>query len=366
MTSFPKKTLKRSLAFAACALITLMCLTGCDLAGTAAAASSAAPSFSSAPAYTAAAKRTPEPEKTESSSFGVSASPTPSASSNTENTETTETTEADLTLLKYSGKPYAVVNGGIPSFSQTGAASWERYGELDRLGRCTAAEACIGRDIMPTLTRGPIGQIKPTGWQTAKYDFVDGKYLYNRCHLIGFQLTGENANERNLITGTRYLNTKGMLPFENMVADYIKDTGHHVMYRCTPVFAGNESVARGVHLEAYSVEDKGDGICFNVFIFNVQPGVKIDYLTGESSLENESTAPTPTQRPSSAPKPTPKPSPSSTAQAQSYVLNTKTKVFHYASCRHVSSIKDANRKNFTGSRGALINDGFKPCGSCHP
>ena len=262
MTSFPKKTLERSLAFAACALITLMCLTGCDLAGTAAAASSAAPSFSSVPSYTAAANRTPEPEKTESPSFGVSASPTPSASSNTENTETTE---ADLTLLKYSGKPYAVVNGGIPSFSQTGTASWERYGELDRLGRCTAAEACIGRDIMPALTRGPIGQIKPTGWQTAKYDFVDGKYLYNRCHLIGFQLTGENANERNLITGTRYLNTKGMLPFENMVADYIKDTGNHVMYRCTPVFAGNELVARGVHLEAYSVEDKGDGHMLQCF-----------------------------------------------------------------------------------------------------
>ena len=219
---------------------------------------------------------------------------------------------------------------------------------------------------MPTLTRGPIGQIKPTGWHTAKYDFVDGKYLYNRCHLIGFQLTGENANERNLITGTRYLNTKGMLPFENMVADYIKDTGNHVMYRCTPVFAGNELVARGVQLEAYSVEDKGDGICFNVFIFNVQPGVKIDYLTGESSLEDESTTPTPTPKPSSAPKPTPKPSPSSTAQAQSYVLNTKTHVFHYASCRHVSSIKDANRKNFTGSRDALISNGFKPCGSCHP
>lgn len=358
MTFFPKKTLKRSLAFAACALIAaLVCLTGCYFAGT---APSAAPSFSSAASYTADASRTPEPYITESPSSGGSAAPAASASSNTENTE------ADLALLKYSGKPYAVVNGGIPSFSQTGTASWERYGELDRLGRCTAAEACIGRDIMPTLTRGPIGQIKPTGWQTAKYDFVDGKYLYNRCHLIGFQLTGENANERNLITGTRYLNTKGMLPFENMVADYIKDTGNHVMYRCTPVFAGNELVARGVHLEAYSVEDKGDGICFNVFIFNVQPGVKIDYLTGESSLEDESTAPTPTPKPSSAPKPTPKPSPSSTAQAQSYVLNTKTHFFHYASCRHVSSIKDANRKNFTGSRDALISDGFKPCGSCHP
>lgn len=358
MTFFPKKALKRSLAFAACALIAaLVCLTGCYFTGT---APSAAPSFSAAASYTAAANRTPEPYITESPSSGDSAAPTPSAFSSTENTE------ADLALLKYSGKLYAVVNGGIPSFSQTGAASWERYGELDRLGRCTAAEACIGRDIMPTLTRGPIGQIKPTGWHTAKYDFVDGKYLYNRCHLIGFQLTGENANERNLITGTRYLNTKGMLPFENMVADYIKDTGNHVMYRCTPVFAGNELVARGVHLEAYSVEDKGDGICFNVFIFNVQPGVKIDYLTGESSLEDENTAPTPTPKPSVTPKPTPKPSPSSTAQAQSYVLNTKTHVFHYASCRHVSSIKDANRKNFTGSRDALISDGFKPCGSCHP
>lgn len=357
MTFFPKKTLKRSLAFAACALIAaLVCLTGCYFTGT---APSAAPSFSAAASYTADASRTPEPYITESPSSGGSAAPAASASSNTENTE------ADLALLKYSGKPYAVVNGGIPSFSQTGTASWERYGELDRLGRCTAAEACIGRDIMPTLTRGPIGQIKPTGWHTAKYDFVDGKYLYNRCHLIGFQLTGENANERNLITGTRYLNTKGMLPFENMVADYIKDTGNHVMYRCTPVFAGNELVARGVHLEAYSVEDKGDGICFNVFIFNVQPGVKIDYLTGESSLEGESTT-TPTPKPSVTPKPTPKPSPSSTAQAQSYVLNTKTHVFHYASCRHVSSIKDANRKNFTGSRDALISDGFKPCGSCHP
>ena len=256
MNSFPKKALKRSIAFAAGALITaLMCLTGCYFTDTA--APSAAPSFSSAPSYTADASRTPEPYITESPSSGGSAAPTPSPSSNTKNTET------DLTLVKYSGKPYAVVNGGIPSFSQTGTSSWERYGELDRLGRCTAAEACIGRDIMPTLTRGPIGQVKPTGWHTAKYDFVDGKYL---------------------ITGTRYLNTKGMLPFENMVADYIKDTGNHVMYRCTPVFAGDELVARGVQLEAYSVEDNGDGICFNVFIFNVQPGVKIDYLTGESSL----------------------------------------------------------------------------------
>lgn len=271
-------------------------------------------------------------------------------------------------IPSYTGSPYTQINDNVPDFPLDDymTEAFETYSDLDELGRCGVAYANVCQELMPTQKRGKIGQVKPSGWQTAKYDSVDGKYLYNRCHLIGFQLTGENANERNLITGTRYLNTKGMLPFENMVADYIKDTGNHVMYRCTPVFAGNELVARGVHLEAYSVEDKGDGICFNVFIFNVQPGVKIDYLTGESSLEDESTAPTPTPKPSVTPKPTPKPSPSSTAQAQSYVLNTKTHVFHYASCRHVSSIKDANRKNFTGSRDALISDGFKPCGSCHP
>ena len=340
MTFFPKKALKRSLAFAACALIAaLVCLTGCYFTGT---ALSAAPSFSSAPAYTAAAKRTPEPEKTESSSFGVSASPTPSASSSTENTETTE---ADLTLLKYSGKPYAVVNGGIPSFSQTDTASWERYGELDRLGRCTAAEACIGRDIMPTLTRGPIGQIKPTGWHTAKYDFVDGKYLYNRCHLIGFQLTGENANERNLITGTRYLNTKGMLPFENMVADYVKETGNHVLYRVTPIFTGDDLVADGVEMEALSMEDDGEGISFHIFAYNNQPGISINYATGDSTLSESSGTMT---------------------DQQEYVMNTSSMKFHLPSCSSVSSIKDENKATYQGPREDLIAEGYEPCGRCNP
>ena len=148
-------------------------------------------------------------------------------------------------------------------------------------------EASVGQDIMPTEERGSIGQVKPTGWQTVKYDNVDGKYLYNRCHLIGFQLTGENANEKNLITGTRYMNVDGMLPFENMVADYVKETGNHVVYRVTPIYEGDNLVASGVQMEAKSVEDDGEGICFNVYVYNVQPGIDIDYATGNSQLADE-------------------------------------------------------------------------------
>ena len=184
----------------------------------------------------------------------------------------------------FSGSPYVEINGNVPYFTDADLTtnSYESYAELDALGRCGAAVSCIGRDLMPTEDRGSIGQVKPSGWQTVKYDFVDGKYLYNRCHLIGFQLTGENANKANLITGTRYLNVDGMLPFENMVADYIKETNHHVLYRVTPVFHGEELVARGVLLEALSVEDQGEGISFCVYVYNNQPGVEIDYLTGES------------------------------------------------------------------------------------
>lgn len=187
----------------------------------------------------------------------------------------------------YSGKAYAVINNNNPAFdeSQLTTEYFESYDILDSYGRCGKAFACLGKETMPTEERGAIGSVKPSGWHTVKYDCVDGKYLYNRCHLIGFQLSGENANKRNLITGTRYMNTQGMLPFENMVSDYIEETGNHVMYRVTPVFVGDELVARGVQMEAYSVEDEGDGICFNVFCFNVQPGVVIDYATGESELE---------------------------------------------------------------------------------
>ena len=170
-----------------------------------------------------------------------------------------------------------VIIGGKTAAGRNG-----NLGEQDALGRCQSAWANIGQDLMPTGERGKIGHIKPTGWHTVKYDSVDGKYLYNRCHLIGFQLTAENANEKNLITGTRYMNVEGMLPFENMVADYIKETGFHVLYRVTPVFEGDDLLAKGVQMEAYSVEDQGEGICFHVFVYNVQPGIFIDYATGES------------------------------------------------------------------------------------
>ena len=184
----------------------------------------------------------------------------------------------------YSGSAYVAVNGNQPFFTQEDytTASYETYSPLDSLGRCGPAMANVGRDLMPTEERGAIGSVKPTGWQTAKYDFVDGKYLYNRCHLIGYQLTAENANKQNLITGTRYLNVTGMLPFENMVADYVKETNNHVLYRVTPMFDGDDLVAKGVLMEAWSVEDEGDGICFNVYCYNVQPGVTIDYATGDN------------------------------------------------------------------------------------
>lgn len=188
---------------------------------------------------------------------------------------------------EYSGQPYVIINDNEPYFDKDNLTtqSFEKYSSLDSLGRCGVAYANIGEETMPTEKRGNIGMIKPSGWQIKKYDFIDGKYLYNRCHLIGYQLSGENANEKNLITGTRYMNTEGMLPFENLVADYVQETGNHVLYRVTPVFEGNHLVADGVLMEAMSVEDQGLDLEFNVFVYNVQPGVKIDYATGNSQLE---------------------------------------------------------------------------------
>ena len=202
-----------------------------------------------------------------------------------------ETTDASIE--NYAGEAYSVLNDNVPTFTADELVldSYEQYSPLDSLGRCGTAMANIGIDLMPTEDRGSIGQVKPTGWQTVKYDIVDGKYLYNRCHLIGFQLTGENANKENLITGTRYMNVEGMLPFENMVADYVKETENHVLYRVTPVFAGDHLVADGVQIEALSVEDDGQGICFNVFVYNVQPGITIDYATGNSSLTQQAEEP---------------------------------------------------------------------------
>ena len=186
----------------------------------------------------------------------------------------------------FSGEAYVAVNGNVPFFleEEYTTESYEYYSELDDLGRCGMTMACVGLDIMPTEERGSIGSVKPSGWQSVKYDIVDGKYLYNRCHLIGFQLAGENANKRNLITGTRFQNIEGMLPFEDMVADYVKETENHVLYRVTPIFNGDDLVAEGVLLEGWSVEDSGEGICFCVYAYNAQPGIVIDYATGDSRL----------------------------------------------------------------------------------
>lgn len=191
-------------------------------------------------------------------------------------------------IPEYEGEPYVEIDSNEPDFTEEELTtqSFETYSDLDELGRCGGAEASIGKDLMPTEKRGSIGQVKPSGWHTVKYDNVDGKYLYNRCHLIGYQLTAENANEENLITGTRYMNVDGMLPFENMVADYVKETGNHVMYRVTPVYQGDDLVASGVHMEAMSVEDQGEDISFNVYAYNVQPGIEIDYSDGESSISS--------------------------------------------------------------------------------
>ena len=245
-------------------------------------------------------------------------------------------------------KPYVVVNDNKPYFDEKSYTinSYEEYGKLDNKGRCTYAMACIGKDLMPTEERGSIGSVKPTGWQISKYDFIDGAYLYNRCHLIGYQLTAENANKSNLITGTRYMNVQGMLPFEDMVADYIKETENHVLYRVTPIFLDNELVARGVLMEAVSIEDDGEGICFNVFCYNVQPKVHIDYTNGENNSEEESSK--------------------EAYENASYILNTSSKKFHKVDCPSVDNIVSDNKKSYKGSREELILDGYAPCGNCKP
>ena len=260
-----------------------------------------------------------------------------------------KTGSSSLTSVpEFSGEPYVAVNGNVPYFTEDEITdqSFEEYAELDSLGRCGPAVASVGRDLMPTEERQSIGSVKPSGWQTVKYDCVDGKYLYNRCHLIGFQLSGENANRKNLITGTRYLNIEGMLPFENMTADYVKETGNHVMYRVTPVFQGNNLVADGVLMEGWSVEDEGEGICFCVFAYNAQPGIVIDYATGES-FEDDQTGP-------------------ADSDEMEYVINTSSGTFHTPDCPSVDKMKEKNKEYFTGSREELIAEGYTPCSRCKP
>lgn len=250
----------------------------------------------------------------------------------------------------YSGEPYITIDDNIPSFedSELTTDSFEDYAALDELGRCGTAYACIGTDLMPTEERESISSVTPTGWVNNEYDSVDGGYLYNRCHLIGFQLSGENANERNLITGTRYLNIEGMLPFENMVADYVKETGNHVMYRVTPVFEGDNLLASGVELEALSVEDQGEGISFHVYSYNVQPGIEIDYATGENWASTDAKEP------------------SEDVVEGTYILNTNSRKFHLPSCSSVGTMSEKNKEEYTGSREKLIEEGYEPCKNCNP
>ena len=260
-------------------------------------------------------------------------------------------TQSSITLDSipaYDGSPWVELNQNTPNFDPDALTqeAFEEYGPLDSLGRCTTAWANVCRELMPTEDRESISSVTPTGWINREYD---GEYLYNRCHLIGFQLTGENANEQNLITGTRYLNVEGMLPFENMVADYVKETGNHVLYRVTPIFDGDNLVASGVEMEAQSVEDQGEGICFHVYCYNVQPGVTIDYATGESWPEG-----------------TEQPDAGQSGAGQHYVLNTSSMKFHLPDCPGVSNMSEQNKQEYTGSREELIARGYSPCGTCDP
>jgi DNA-entry nuclease len=246
----------------------------------------------------------------------------------------------------YNGDLYVTVNNNEPDFKEEelNAEPYEFYSELDRFGRCGYAMACLSKELMPTDERTGIGHIKPSGWQSVQYDFIDGKYLYNRSHLIGFQLAGENDNEKNLITGTRYFNATGMLAFENMVADYIKETGNRVLYRVTPEYTDSDLVAYAVRMEAKSIEDNGEGICFHVLVYNVQPGVIIDYKTGESKVDEEYF----------------------NKDAESFVLNTNSKRFHKPTCSDAASMKAENRQEVFTARELLTAQGYKPCGSCDP
>ncbi|MEY8320536.1 DNA/RNA non-specific endonuclease [Lachnospiraceae bacterium 46-61] len=254
-------------------------------------------------------------------------------------------------IPEYSGEPYIVLNNNEPNFDEEyfTTESFETYSDLDSLGRCGVAFANVGKDIMPTEERGSISQVKPTAWHSVKYDCVDGKHLYNRCHLIGFQLTGENANEKNLITGTRYLNVVGMLPFENMVADYVKETNNHVLYRVTPIFEGDNLLAKGVQIEAESVEDNGEDILFNVFCYNNQPGIVLDYKTGESKQATAEDGDF-----------------SLNDDTVKYILNTNSKKFHESDCSSVSTMKKDSKQEFEGTRKQLEAQGYTPCGICKP
>lgn len=287
-------------------------------------------------------------------------------------TSSTQVSEYDTVaeVPEYSGEPYVEINENQPDFSEEEltTAAYEEYSELDELGRCGEAKACVGEELMPTEERESISEVKPTGWKNETYDTVDGGYLYNRCHLIGYQLSGENANEENLITGTRYMNTEGMLPFEDMVADYVHETENHVMYRVTPVFVGDDLVASGVQMEAESVEDDGAGICFNVYVYNVQPDITIDYATGDNwETTEEEKAEQKEQAADSAKKQTDSTgADTDVSEEQTYIINKNTHKFHLPDCSGAADIKEKNREEFHGTREDVTAQGYEPCGRCDP
>ena len=258
----------------------------------------------------------------------------------------------------YDGRAYVAVNNNEPFFTDSDmtTTAFDNYSDLDSLGRCGVAYANICKDIMPTEERGKIGMIKPSGWHTVKYDVIKDRYLYNRCHLIGYQLAGENANPKNLITGTRYLNVEGMLPFENLVADYVNNTGNHVLYRVTPMFSGSNLVANGVLIEAKSVEDNGGGILFNVYCYNVQPGVGINYENGDSWLDGTTGSASSGSDSSAAEN-----SAADSSNSETMVHITATgKKYHRAGCR---TLKKSDTEVTLDEAKSM---GLSPCGICNP
>ena len=279
---------------------------------------------------------------------------------------------------QYSDEAYVEINGNEPFFkkSELTTTAFEQYSELDALGRCGVAYACIGIETMPTKEREDIASVTPTGWEyngisnNNTYDFIENEYVYNRCHLIAHRLAGEDANEKNLITGTRYMNIEGMLPFESQVSEYVKNTENHVLYRVTPIFDGLNYVASGVLMEAYSVEDSGRGVCFCIYAYNVQPGVTIDYFSGINVQSGEKLPEIepPSQSPST---PEPDDGVANTPHANDgvimdYVLNTNSKKFHIPGKTCSNRIGENNREEYHGTRNELIANGYSPCGTCKP
>lgn len=329
-------------------------------------------------------------------------------------------TEDGFAIPVYNGDEFVPINNNVPDFTEEeiGTEEFYEFSELDQLGRAGCAWGCIGPSMLATEERGSIGMIRPSGWHTVKYDFVDGLYLYNRCHLIAFSLCGVNADERNLITGTRYLNIEGMLGIENRVYWYVKDTGNHVLYRVTPRYIGNDLLAVGVQMEAYSVEDRGERLSLNMFCFNVQPGVLIDYKTGDNRLDpnyetsrsisaesdpeisvnevgqgandsgesgsdkqvsargqeeksfdtKDTSSKTETKEGNAveSDKQNEENEPYVPDEKVTYIINTNSGRFHLPECQSVQDMKEKNRKEFFGTREELLDAGYKPCGRCNP